>query len=299
MTKRNFENAFCDVKLDRLGLTSWAKPRRKGPPPVKGFSVVRDTRVRQRGKVATYGRVRELHSLTSDTRVFWQYQPQRGWLPAWRIVWVGDGQAGIQPIEALRILKRCRFFRFILVEMALDFSPEAGVDRQFVKAHGRFGKSRRRTDRGGPEQLRYGARKSGKLVRCYWKEEVKAFRVELELHGRILAKGIHPKHKKYNMADVPNTIFPDHARDHVRFVRFDWNALERYLIGRFGDEGHSILEKARVNARISLRFVTRFLQKREIPNIHRFLLPMRINEAVDEALTKWAVRFHSEWNKTL
>jgi hypothetical protein len=286
------------ARLDRLRVISWAKRYWK-LRPIPGFRVVRDTRVKPQGKSPTYERVRELASLTSGTEIWWQYRRRRAWLKEWRITWVADDQKGIQPAEILQILKGCRYFRFVLVEFALDFDPDSGVNRRFVKRHGRFGKSHRRKDRGGPGQLRYGSRKSGKLVRCYWKKEVNAFRVELELHGRILAKGRHPKHRNYNMADVPNTILPDHVRDHVRFVRFDWNVLERYLIERFGDEGHSILEKARVKARISLRFVTRFLQKREVPNIHRFLVPMRINAAVDEAITRWAVRFQSEWSKVI
>src|SRR5260370_378937 len=52
----------------------------------------------------------------------------------------------------------------------------------------RFGKSRRRTNRGGPGTLRFGSRGSSKLIRCYWKEEIGRYRVELELHATLLKK---------------------------------------------------------------------------------------------------------------
>jgi hypothetical protein len=176
------------VRLDRLRAVAWAKPYWK-LQRIPGYSVVNDNRVRPQGPVATYERVRELRSETSTTRVFWQYRPRPGWLRGWRITFVGDDSKGIAPSEAVSILKRCRFAWLVLVELALDFSPSSGIDRAFVRRHAVFGKSQRRTDRGGPQQLRYGTRKSGKLVRCYWKKEVQAFRVELELHSRLLNKG--------------------------------------------------------------------------------------------------------------
>jgi hypothetical protein len=203
-------------------------------------------------------------------------------------------------MDVLRILKDCKYFRFLLVELALDFKPESGVNRTFVKKHGLFGKSRRRLDRGGPGQLRYGSRKSGKLIRCYWKEQVKAFRVELELHSRLLGKARNPREdKNYNYAQVPNKILPHHCRKHVRFVRVRWQALQRYLERRSGQDSAAVLQQARAKACVSLQSVTAFLRRKQVNNVHRFLAPMRINEAIGAALTKWEMDFHDDWNKLL
>lgn len=280
------------VRLDRLTIVSWAKHGWK-LPSIPGFKVVRDIRVRPQGESPTYERVRELLSLTSTTRVSWQYRRRRGWLKEWRITIYGDDLSGITPMELCPILKRCRHAWLVLVELALDFAPTSGVDREFVKRHGVFGKSRRRTDRGGPGQLRYGSRKSAKLIRAYWKAEVNAFRVEVELHSRLLSRGRRERARKTaneltnDVATAPYLLIPKH----VCFMRFRWPALRRYLTHRLGRLGCRVLDEARAKATISLRAAAYFLRRSGVNNVHRFLVPMRINEAMDSALTKWSLDF--------
>jgi hypothetical protein len=287
------------ARLDRLRVVSWAEADGRKLPLIPGFTTVKDHRLRPQGETPIYERVRTLRSLTSETEVSWQYQRNRGWVKPWRITWVADDRTGIRPIDVLRILKRCNFFRFLLVELAFDFDPALGINRTFVKRHGHFGKSRRRTDLGGPGQLRYGARKSGKLIRCYWKQQVNAFRVELELHSRLLSKGRRKKEQNFNFRNVPDRILPSVCPDHIQFVRFRWEALAKYLTRRFGQQGMDILEQARAKARVSLRSATRFLRRKRVNNVHRFLVPMRINKAIRAALTKWEIDFHNDWNKLL
>ena len=266
-------------------------------PTIPGFKVLSDHRVRPRDGSITYGRVRQLKSLRSGALVQWQYQPVPGWLAAWRITWYAPERGGIEPADVLPVLKRCRYFRFLVVEVAFDFSSRTGVDRAFVRRHGRFGKSRRRFDRGGPEELRYGSRKSGKLIRAYWKEEVEAFRVEVEFHSRLLAKGRHPKaEKNYQLIDAPSKILPLEVEKHFRFVRIRWRALEGYLSHRYGSQGRTILSSARAKARISLQSVTRFLKRKGVTNVHRFLTPLSINRSVDEAFANWLLDFREAWN---
>jgi len=67
------------VKLDRLIVLSWGKAGFGHEfPKIPGFTVVRDIRVRPQGPRKTYGRVRELASRTSKTRVYWQYEACSG-----------------------------------------------------------------------------------------------------------------------------------------------------------------------------------------------------------------------------
>jgi hypothetical protein len=280
------------VRLDRVRIVSWAKPGWK-PPSIPGFRVVKDTWVRPQGPTPTYYRVRELQAEASGARAWWQYQPRRGWLRPWRITLVGDDRTGLTPYEAIRILKRCRYAWVVLVELAVDFDPTSGVDRAFVKRHGVFGKSRRRTDRGGPGQLRYGSRKSGKLVRAYWKDEVNAFRVEVEMHSQLLSRRRRQRARKTadeltnDLANVPYLLFPKH----IAFMRFRWAALKRYLKRRLGRRGSELFNEARAKAAISLQAAARFLRTSGVNNVHRFLVPMRINEEMDSALTKWSLDF--------
>ena len=212
---------------------------------------------------------------------------------------VADDQNGITPKEALHILRRCRFAWLVLVELAIDFSPELGIDRTFVSRHGLFGKSRRRTDRGGPDHLRYGSRKSGKLIRSYFKKEVNAFRVEAELHSQILTRGRRerPRRSPYNLlgdlAGVPYKLFPKH----LSFVQIDWNSLKKYAGRRFGPRSETIIHIARRKAQISLSAACQFLRQVGVNNVHRFRTPMGINESIDKAVTKWSLDFREYCNR--
>ena len=289
-----------DVRLDRLIVLSWGKAGfGRGFPKISGFRVVRDTRVRPQGRVKTYGRVRELASRISNTRLFWQYEAGPGWLKDWRITIIGDDLTGIRPDEVFRILKRCRYAWLSLVELAFDFDPQTGVTRTFVQKHGHFGKSQFRPDRGGPGQRRYGTRKSGKLIRCYWKSAVNAYRVEVEVHSRLLYRGRRTRISEgsagltQDLASVPYLICPKH----FCFVRFNWEALRTYLRRRFGTEGNTIARMAKQKAGISLRRASGFLRRKGIRNVHRFLVSMRINRAVKKALTKWATKFREYFDQ--
>jgi len=82
-------------------------------------------------------------STTDETKLFWQYQRLRGWLRPWKVTMVADDDRGLSAADVHMVLSRCRFYRFLLVELALDFRSSA-MDRDFVLRHGIFGKSRRR-----------------------------------------------------------------------------------------------------------------------------------------------------------
>src|SRR5207302_1714032 len=117
-------------------------------------------------------------------------------------------------------------------------------------------------------------------------------------HSRLHAKRKHPKaEKNYQFIDVPSEILPRHLEKHFRFVRINWLSLERYLGRRFGQQGPTILQTARRKARVSLSAVSRFLRKTRVNNVHRSLMPMKINKSIDEALTTWSMNFRDQWNR--
>ena len=57
---------------------------------------------------------------------------------------VADDKTGLSYEEIHNVLKHCRDYRFLTVEIAFDFCPSVGINKRFVRAHGVFGKSRRR-----------------------------------------------------------------------------------------------------------------------------------------------------------
>jgi hypothetical protein len=186
------------------------------------------------------------------------------------------------------ILELCRTYQLLLVELALDFATESGVDGKFVKRHGRFGKSRRQLDRGGPGQLRYGTRKSYKLVRCYAKPELQSYRVELELHSGFLRK-----HSISSFGDLEKLVTLV-CRDHLQLVFVRWKRLGRHLVQKFGDRrGKTLLQAARDRSQ-SLQRVSKFLTRRGVTNPHRFLKPMKINQNIRQAMQAWLNRIGKE-----
>jgi hypothetical protein len=283
--------ARLKVRLDRIRVVSWAAPGRK-PPDIPGFVVTSDFRLNRRadGTPPAYARVKKFKSTTSDAKADWEYQRNRGWLKHWRITLIADDQAGLTPEEVEKFLKHCQFYRLTLVELAMDFGPGSGVDRDFVRRHGLFGKSRRVLKNVKAGELRYGSRKSGKFVRGYWKAEIDAFRVELEMHSALLRK--HRIDEKTDISDVAFVIQPKH----LLFGRFRWNALSHYVRRRFGMEGEAILEITRQKANISIHSTMKYLRRMGVNNPHRFVVPMKINDRIKSELTKWALNFTEGMN---
>lgn len=131
------------VRIDRVQLRSWAPSGRK-PPSLEGFRIVRDSFVRCQTTTATYGRVRQYQSMTNEAKIFWQYNRLKGWLKPWKITIVADDESGLSYEEVEKVLKHCRHYGFLTVEIAINFVPSAGVNRRFVRQHAIFGKSHRR-----------------------------------------------------------------------------------------------------------------------------------------------------------
>jgi hypothetical protein len=111
---------------------------------MNGFAVEWDRRVRRQTTVCTYARSCCFRSLTNDAKIYWQYQPVKGWLKPWKITMVPDDVSGTSRHEMARILEHCKFYRLLLIEVAIDFSPPTGVNKDFVRHHASFGKSHRR-----------------------------------------------------------------------------------------------------------------------------------------------------------
>ena len=130
--------------------------------------------------------------------------------------------------------------------------------------------------------LYYGGRKTDKLVRCYPKEALGVFRVELELHSGLLRDISTLDDFVY----LPDVVYPKH----FQFVTFDWNRLEQYLNTSFGDEGRRIIAVARYRSS-SLQRVRRYLNRKGVVNVHRFFTPLEINKKAQRALEEWARHF--------
>jgi hypothetical protein len=142
------------VRLDRVQLVAAAPYDDSPPKRISGYKRTKDSFVRIQTTTGRYARRREYRSLTNDTAIFWQYRPRKPWLMPWKITIVPDDVSGLSRNEIERVLKYCQGYRLLLVEVAIDFSPSTGVNKQFIRGHAIFGKSHRRAKRRSRPLLR-------------------------------------------------------------------------------------------------------------------------------------------------
>jgi hypothetical protein len=269
------------IRIDRVQIASWA-PTGWRPPNLPGFEVTGDTFVRKQTNIVTYSRCRRYQSTKNSAKIYWQYYPQKGWLAHWKITLVADDKAGLSFDEIALVWERCRYHRFLTIEVAIDFGLSTGVDKDFVRRHAIFGKSQRRNSAKQGDALYFGSRKSGKFVRCYQKPEVKAYRVELELHAQFLHK------TDINRLDEFDALAIEIHPRHFQLVDLDWRRLKRYL--RRKRHSRVLIAGAQQRA-ASLSRLRRYLWRHDIKNFHRFLVPLAINRKIKRAFTKWMLDF--------
>jgi hypothetical protein len=271
----------CVVKLDRVQIVSDSQGK---PPELEGFRTAKDRYVRQQTSIRTYLRCRELVNDHTGVTIGWQYAPQHRFLRGSKVTFVGDDQKGVRAYDLQPALNESQDYSLLLTELAFDFEQKTGITIQFIERHALFGKSRPRLDRGGDDQLRYGGRRSDKLIRVYPKRAIGGVRVELELHSRLLRLG--SIRKLNDLSRAADVIIPGH----FQFVHIRWDSLQRHLVERFRAVGVRILEEAKLKA-ASIYSVLAYLREQRVNNVHRFLVPMAENQLVREAADKWAVEF--------
>jgi hypothetical protein len=270
------------IKIDRLQCFAHGSV----PASILGFTLLHDrfVRVQTKSGFVAYGRVREYVNFITDARLFLQYQPRRPGLPPIKITLISDDHGILTRREIEDVLEPFTTYRFLLLETTLDFYPHSGIDRDFVRRHAVFGKSRRKISRLYPHSDLYGCRKADKLVRSYRKDEVNAFRVEIELHSAWLRRyGILTLD---DLRKLPGALFPNH----IRFVEMDWGALSSYLSARRLNSSF-IVEQAKSRSE-SIHALLGFLRNSiGVPNTHRFLRTVSPSQKIFQSLRNWSRKF--------
>lgn len=249
-------------------------------PVIPGLRVVKDWFVRAQTTIRTYNRVREYVNPHSGTKVFLQYDPCAPWLAAVKVTFCPDDRYGLLRDELESFLSSFQKYRLLTVEISFDFTPESGVDEEFVQRHALFGKSRPRNAEGSGGRLTLGTRKSTKFVRCYQKAELEVYRVELQLHSEWLR--VRRIRKLQDLAMLPRLIFPKH----FKFVRVDWNSVSTSMLHR-GTRHLGKIHEAKRQAS-SIHGVVRYLGNDVgLVNPYRFLRTMKITGQVRRHFRRW------------
>lgn len=273
---------LCTAKLDRVRIVGGVRwPAQL--PMVCNFATISDSFVSKQTTVRTYLRSRRMIH-PNGTELFWQYAPQHRWLKPWRITFIGSDSRGLWKSDLKPVAQLCGGYSLLLVELAVDFSSPSGIDRNFVRRFGLFGKSRPDATRGGRGQVRYGTRHSDKLVRAYRKQNIDAFRIELEAHSGIVRSAA-----VRDINDVPNlarVLIPAH----FQFAEIHWTVLCRYLLGKFGGRGPEVFATTRALS-YSLHRALKYLRTCGVNNVHRFLRMKRETNVAKESVDRWAAAF--------
>jgi hypothetical protein len=263
------QTPVCDTKIDRV-IVSGSVRTGATPPTFDGYRVVCDTFVRSQARLKTYLRVCIYHNCKTGVCIYLLYRPVLRGLPQFKLTVIANDYRALSCQEIYQIVRRFGTYWLTLIEIALDFPSESHVDLRYVRAHTLFGKSRPSNPNRFPGTLRYGGRRSDKLVRCYRKGQINRFRVELELHSSLLRKfGIL---RLEDLEKLPAQLYPNH----IRFARLDWQALEK----RFPGLG--------ISPTLSIHKTMELLRQCAVNNPHRFLVPLRINKLILRALKQWA-----------
>jgi hypothetical protein len=159
------------------------------------------------------------------------------------------------------------------------------MNRGQVRLHALFGKTRPAASVNGTDY--WGSRKGMKRVQCYFKKEIQAFRVELEMRPRFL--------RYYRIKDPFDfhrlvQVLPGH---HIYFGRFS----EEKLVKRLRHMGFSERRRRNVLRMVAamkgdLWPILNYLrQEVGLKNTRRLLESVPTNQVVLQALQEWAAKW--------
>ena len=229
-----------------------------------------------------YGHGQWFQAEKSKMQFYVESERQEGWLAPYSVTLIADDRTGLLPEEVFAILEVIPDAKLTMVELAIDFSPVTNVTRDFVRRFGVFGKSGRDLSGDNPMGDWWGARKGGKRIKSYFKDQVFGHRVEFLLRSRFL--------RHYEIRDVFdfrrfNDLLPRH---HILFARLDEERLVARLRGTGFSTARTIGILRRVAERKDLCAALTYLRRRiRLKNSRRLLVPLRTNKLVLQALREW------------
>ena len=278
MTK-NPEGSECVVRLDRLQGYSV-----KDPTPtltdVPGFQGSPMRRLRRvNDKFQPYACVQWFQSTRNGAKFVVDSERMHRFVDPFRITFFADDVDGLLRSEIFRVLELVPDFRMTMVELAFDFT--AGLNRRIARQEGLFGKCRPIPSVGGTDY--WGTRKGMKRVQCYFKQDVHAFRVELEMHARFL------KYYKVRSPFDFHKFIKILPMRHIRFGAFSEQKLIRRMnhMGLTARHQREALRVVRGTPGLLWGTLNYLRQEWEMDNTLRLLDESPRNAAVIEALKAW------------
>jgi hypothetical protein len=273
---------FVEIRFDRVQILSDA-PSGFKLPLVPGFLLKYDRIVPAQTIAPRYRRVRLYFNPDTLLKVFIHYDPSAPWLSPVKLTFCPNDFRGLRRRDMEAFLECFPKCRLLTAEVAFDFLPASGVDFDFVRAHAVFGKSRPNTRIHHADTLRFGTRNSAKLVRCYQKANLGAYRVEIQLNSCWMRK--HDVRSFQDLRILSALLIPNH----FRFVRLDRRAIENYLARtRFTRHppDRAISEPRSIHAELK-----RLRNRLGVVNGHRFLRELPETRGIRRKFQSWCNRW--------
>jgi len=265
------------VGIDRIQIAGDFK--KKGElPDFDGFEKLSDRFVRSVTPIKTWERVARYEHGETGSQLFILYRTNLPSLPDMKATLIAPNGRFLSWNAVDGVRRELAEARLVLIELALDFPPKCGIDRDFILKHGVFGKAHRRPV--SLPTIYFGGRRSDKLIRCYFKAEVVAFRVEFQLHASWLTQ--RNLTQLQNLPDLPMHLAP-----YLNFSRIDWTLLRNHLEATQPENASRVLRDARARSRDILRTLS-YLTSEKIFNRHRYLQSLSINRDAMKAVKHWA-----------
>ncbi len=234
-----------------------------------------------------YRRVTAFRNAKSDSQILVYSDRKSPKMRPYRVVLIPDDKLGLQPGDALAVVDCAEQHRISKVELAFDFPTGSGIDCAFVRRHALFGKSREYSVGKRPGWDAWGSRLGAKFVRSYYKKEVEAHRVDLQLQLAFL------RQQSINEISGLPRLLKILPRDHIWFTRLSEQKLTRAM-HKSGISQNKMQEiRNAVGARAEkLWDALRYLRRRQnFRNVRRLLVPLPVNQSGSEALNEWAARW--------
>jgi hypothetical protein len=170
---------------------------------------------------------------------------------------------------------------FLKIEVAHDFQGGSVVTAPFADKHLLVGKSVKKENPAHPGTINYGSRRSPVFTRCYWKQTIAAYRIEIELHASWIKKnGIAAP---ADFLRLPQLV----CGRHIAFYKIDPLKLTAALT-RMGAQVAPTLRKV-IARQHDLQHALHFLRHDVgLENTLRVLTPLATNVRVKRAHMDWA-----------
>lgn len=223
-----------------------------------------------------YGRIARYRSTKTQSKVWVYYNPRIRNLANCRIGLFPDDSTGLLPQEVASVLENVMHPVVAKLEVSTDFGISTGVDAPYIRRHFISGKC---TPDGADQ---WGRRTGTKFIRSYFKKEIGAHRLELQLNWRFLRTN-----SINTIFDFPKLaeLLPVH---HIWFARIDdLKVVERLRKTRAAKRTVKILKKVN-EAEGDLHAQLQILKRAGVTNTRRLLAPLEINRVATQALEKWA-----------